>query len=285
MTSPAPTPPESSAGNPRVGTARLLQAHGLRPDTDLGQHFLLDENLCDLAVRQGRVEPDDVVLEVGAGVGTLTVAIARAARHVHSIEIDERLRPVLADALSGCDNVTVHWADVLRFELEALDPPPTRMVANLPYAIATPIVLESLWRLPHIAVWLVMVQREVADRWIASPGTASYGGPSVLLQLATQSFFLRGVSPQVFMPRPHVESALVGLERIGPGPSPAVRSFVHAAFAQRRKTLVNALGAAGADRTAVAAALERHGLKPAARAQELAADVFPRLAEELQWTA
>lgn len=284
MPSPAPTPPGSSAGSPRVGTARLLQAHGLRPDTDLGQHFLLDENLCDLAVRQGRVGPDDVVLEVGAGVGTLTVAIAHAARHVHTIEIDTRLRPLLDEALSGCANVTVHWSDVLRFALESLDPPPTRMVANLPYAIATPIVLESLWRLPAIDVWLVMVQREVADRWIAGPGTGSYGGPSVLLQLATTSFFLRGVSAQVFMPRPHVESALVGLERIGPGPSPQVRSFVHAAFAQRRKTLVNALGSAGADKAAVSAVLERHGLKPAVRAQELPAAMFPVLCEELDWS-
>ncbi len=279
-----PTPPESSAGSrPRVGTARLLQAHGLTPDTDLGQHFLLDENLADLAVREGRVGPGDVVLEVGAGVGTLTVAIARVARLVHTVEIDARLAPVLADALSGIENATIHWGDVLGMELEAFDPPPTRMVANLPYAIATPIVLESLWRLPTIDVWAVMVQREVADRWTAPPGTAAYGGPSVLLQLATRAFFLRGVSPQVFTPRPHVESAFVGLERIGPGPDEPVRRLVHAGFAQRRKTLVNALGSAGLDRPAVAAALERRGLRASARAQELAPAVFADLAGELRW--
>jgi len=286
MSSPPPTPPEPSAGSPdRVGTARLLQAHGLRPDTELGQHFLLDENLADLAVRQARVGPDDVVLEVGAGVGTLTVAIARAARHVHTIEIDGRLGPVLDEALAGSPNVTVHWGDVLAADLEALDPVPTRMVANLPYAIATPIVLESLWRLPSIAVWVVMVQREVADRWVAQPGSAAYGGPTVLLRLATRSFFMRAVGPQVFTPRPHVESALVGLERTGPGPSPEVRSLVHAAFAQRRKTIVNALSSAGADRAAVAAALARRGIKPAARAQELLPEEFPELARELRWTA
>jgi 16S rRNA (adenine1518-N6/adenine1519-N6)-dimethyltransferase len=286
MPPPPPTPPESSPGSrDRVGTARLLQAHGLRPDKELGQHFLLDENLADLAVRQARVGPEDVVLEVGAGVGTLTVAIARAARFVHTIEIDIRLEPVLREALTGIDNVAIHWADVLAANLEALDPRPTRMVANLPYAIATPIVLESLWRLPEIAVWTVMVQREVADRWLAPVGSSAYGGPTVLLRLATRSFFVRGVGPQVFTPRPRVESAIVGLERTGPGPAQPVRSLVHAAFGQRRKTLVNALGAAGADKAVVAAALAARGLAATVRAQELPPEVFPDLARELSWTA
>jgi 16S rRNA (adenine1518-N6/adenine1519-N6)-dimethyltransferase len=279
-----PTPPASSAGSPRVGAARLLQAHGLRPDTDLGQHFLLDENLVDLAVRQGRVGPADVVLEIGPGVGTLTIALARAARLVHAVEIDRRLEPVLAEVLEGITNVQLHWADALRFDLEALDPAPTRMVANLPYSIATPIVLESTWRLPHVEVWVVMVQREVADRWAAAPGSSTYGAPSVLLQLASRTFFLRPVGTEVFIPRPRVQSAIVGLERIGPGPTPEVRSLVHAAFAQRRKTLVNALASAGAEKPAVRAALESRGLSATARAQELAPEVFPALAQELAWT-
>ena len=285
MPPPPPTPPTSSAGSPRVGTARLLQAHGLRPDTDLGQHFLLDENLVDLAVRQGRVGPDDVVLEVGPGVGTLTRALARAARSVHAVEIDRRLEPVLAEVLEGVTNVQLHWADALRFDLEALDPAPTRMVANLPYSIATPIVLESTWRLPQVEVWAIMVQREVADRWAAAPGSSNYGGPSVLLQLACRSFFMRPVGTEVFIPRPRVQSAIVGLERIGPGPSPEVRALVHAAFAQRRKTLVNALASAGAEKPAAIAALEARGLSPTSRAQELAPSVFPELAQELAWTA
>jgi 16S rRNA (adenine1518-N6/adenine1519-N6)-dimethyltransferase len=288
-----PTPPASSAGKglgaptkpDRVGTARLLQAHGLRPDTDLGQHFLLDENLVDLAVRQGRVGPDDVVLEIGPGVGTLTIALARAARTVHAVEIDQRLEPVLAEVLAGIGNVRMHWGDALRLDLETLDPAPTRVVANLPYSIATPIVLESLWRLPEVAVWAVMVQREVADRWAAPVGSSAYGAPSVLLQLACRSFFMRPVGTEVFMPRPRVQSAIVGLERIGAGPAPAVRALVHAAFAQRRKTLVNALAAAGADKPRVLAALESRGLSLTTRAQELAPPVFPELTEELAWTA
>lgn len=286
MPPPPPTPPAPSAGRPdRVGTARLLQAHGLRPDTDLGQHFLLDENLVDLAVRQARVGPDDVVLEIGPGVGTLTIALARAARMVHAIEIDRRLEPILSEVLDGLGNVRLHWADALRFDLEALDPTPTRIVANLPYAIATPIVLESLWRLPEVTVWAVMVQREVADRWAAPAGSSTYGAPSVLLQLAARSFFMRPVGTEVFTPRPRVQSAIVGLERIGPGPTPEVRSLVHAAFAQRRKTLVNALASAGADKPTIISVLESRGLSPATRAQELAPSVFPDLAQELAWIA
>lgn len=275
--------PDGSSDSPpeRVGTARLIQAHGVRPDRDLGQNFLLDENLCDVAVRDGRVGPDDVVLEVGPGVGTLTAAIARRARHVHAVEIDRRLEPALAESLARHDNVTIHWGDVMRMDLAALDPPPTRMVANLPYAIATPIVMESLWALPSVALWAVMVQREVADRWTAPVGSALYGAPTVLLALCTRQLFLRPVPPTVFMPRPRVESAIVGLERIGPAPSEHLRAVVVGAFAQRRKTLVNALGAGGWDKAAVVGALTDLGLAPTARAQELSPDRFERLAAAL----
>jgi 16S rRNA (adenine1518-N6/adenine1519-N6)-dimethyltransferase len=278
-------PQASSAGPPeRVGTARLLAAHGLRPDTDLGQHFLLDENLVDLAVREGDVRPDDVVFEIGPGLGTLTAALARAARHVHAIEVDRRLEPVLAESLYGVANATIHWGDALALEWEALEPAPTRLVANLPYAIATPTIVESVWRLPTVMAWAVMVQREVADRWMAPVGSALYGAPSVLLQLATDLRLVRAVGPQVFTPRPRVDSAIVGLVRRGPVPSSAVRSLVHAAFAQRRKTLVNTLSAAGGHRSAVSAALARLDLPPAARAQELTPPLFTALAEELAWT-
>jgi 16S rRNA (adenine1518-N6/adenine1519-N6)-dimethyltransferase len=279
-------PDASSAGPPeRVGTARLLAAHGLRPDTDLGQHFLLDENLVDLAVREGDVGPDDVVLEIGPGLGTLTAALARASRFVHAIEIDRRFEPILAESLDGFGNVTLHWGDALAVNWEALAPVPTRLVANLPYAIATPVVVESLWRLPAVASWAVMVQREVADRWMAPVGSALYGAPTVLLQLATDLRLVRAVGPQVFTPRPRVDSAIVGLVRRGPAPSPEVRSLVHAAFAHRRKTLVNTLSPAGADRSEVAGALARLDLPATARAQELAPPLFTTLAQELAWIA
>jgi 16S rRNA (adenine1518-N6/adenine1519-N6)-dimethyltransferase len=274
------------AGRPagRLRVARLLAAHGLRPDTDLGQHFLLDENLVDLAVREAALRPEDVVLEVGAGLGVLTVALARSAAHVHAVEVDERLRPALTDALSGAGgHVEVHWGDAMRLPLEALAPPPTRLVANLPYAIATPLVVESLWRLPDVARWTVMVQRQVADRWLAGPGSRLYGVPSVLLQLAARPVSRRAVGREVFAPRPRVDSALLTLERTAPGPPAPTRALVRAAFATRRKTLANALAAAGADKAAVAAALAALGLPAAARPEDLAPPAFLVLAEALRW--
>lgn len=264
---------------------RLLAAHGLRPDTDLGQHFLLDENLVDLSLRAGEVGTDDVALEVGPGLGVLTVALARRARLVHAIELDRRLEPALADALAGVDNVRLRWGDAMRADLEGLDPPPTRLIANLPYDIATPLMVESLWRLPSVEVWCVMVQREVADRWLAGPGSRLYGGASVLIGLAAEPAFRRAVGREVFTPRPRVDSALVALRRTGPAPSPATRSLVRAAFGQRRKTLANALAGAGADKARVAAALADGGIAPGARAADLPPEAFTALAERLAWSA
>ncbi len=263
---------------------RLLAAHGLRPDTDLGQHFLLDENLVDLAVREAGIGPGDVVLEVGPGVGVLTVALARAAAAVHAVELDRRLEGALSDALSGCAGVTVHWGDAMRIPLEDLRPAPTALVSNLPYDIATPLVLESTWRLPSLERWCVMAQREVVDRWLAPPGGRLYGAPSVLLQLALEPTFRRSVGREVFVPRPRVDSALVAFRRRGPAPGPGVRSLVRAAFGARRKTLANALALAGADRAEVAAALEALGLPRAVRPEALAPAEFPALAEALRWT-
>jgi 16S rRNA (adenine1518-N6/adenine1519-N6)-dimethyltransferase len=262
---------------------RLLAAYGLRPDTDLGQHFLLDENLADLAVREAAVGPEDVALEIGAGLGVLTAALARAAAVVHAVEIDRRLEPALDEVVAGSRNVLVHWADAMRMPLEGLDPPPTVMVANLPYDIATPAVVESLWRLPQVERWCVMAQREVVVRWLASPGSRLYGGPSVLVQLTAEPTFRRAVKPEVFAPRPRVDSALVALRRIAPGPTPEVRALVRAAFASRRKTLVNSLAAAGADKAAVTDALAALGHPSTVRPERLAPSDFPALAEALRW--
>ncbi len=263
---------------------RLLAEHGLRPDTDLGQHFLLDENLVDLAVREAALGPDDVVLEVGAGLGVLTVALARAAARVHAVELDRRLEPALTDALSGLGNVSLDWADVMKLDWESLDPPPTALVANLPYDIATPLMLESMWRLPSLDRWCVMVQREVADRWLAEPGGRQYGGPSVLLRLSLAPTFRRQVGREVFVPRPRVDSALVAFRRVAPAPSPEVRRVVRAAFSSRRKTLANALSQAGCPKPEAARAIAAVGLPPAARPEQVTPPDFARLAEELQWS-
>lgn len=275
MSSPPPTPPGPSAGNPapgaRVRVIRLLEAHGLSPNTDLGQHFLADENLVDLSLREAHLLPEDVVLEVGAGVGVLTRALAMTVATVHAVEIDRRLEPLLVDVLTGQNNVRIHWQDALRMDLPALDPEPTALVSNLPYAIATPLMVETTWQLPALRVWSVMVQREVADRWLAGPGDPAYGAPSVLIQLAAAPAFRRNVGREVFVPRPRVDSALVVLRRTGPGAELGLRTLVRAAFAQRRKTLANNLAALGIDRAAAGAAIAAAGLPPAARPEELSA--------------
>jgi 16S rRNA (adenine1518-N6/adenine1519-N6)-dimethyltransferase len=264
---------------------RLLAAHGLRPDTELGQHFLLDENLVDLAVREAGVGPGDAVLEVGAGLGVLTAALARAAGIVHAVEIDRRLEPALHEVVAGALNVRLHWGDALKLPLEELEPAPTALVANLPYSIATPLVVESLWRLPGLERWCVMAQREVVDRWLAPPGGRLYGVPSVLVQLTAEPTFRRSVGREVFAPRPRVDSALVALRRTAPGPTAAVRALVRAAFAARRKTLVNALAVAGADKGRTRAALGALGHPPGVRPEALPPAGFAALARELSWSA
>jgi len=266
-----------------VRVLRLMEAHGLRPDTDLGQHFLIDENLVDLSLREAGVGPRDVVLEVGAGAGVLTAALARAAGTVHAVELDRRLEPLLAEVLGDAPGVHVHWGDAMRLPLEDLDPAPTLLVANLPYNIATPLMAESTWRLPALRGWCVMVQREVADRWTAAPGDPLYGAPSVLIQLACEPTFRRNVGREVFAPRPRVDSALVAFRRRGPGAPAGVRACVRTAFAQRRKTIVNTLGAAGGDRAAVAAALTALGHPVTARPEHLSPTDHLALARALEW--
>lgn len=269
----------------RVGTQKLMERHGIRPDTGLGQHFLLDENLVDLAIRMADVGPDDVVLEVGAGLGTLTAALGRTARTVHAMETDARMAAPLAESTAGLDGVVIHWGDCMKADLEALDPPPTRVVSNLPYHVATPVLIETICRLPGVAGWALMVQREVAERWLAPPGSRLYGAPSVIIQLSCEASGRRSVGREVFTPRPRVDSALVGFRRVAPAPSAEVRFLVRAAFAVRRKTLVNALGQAGADRDSVRTALDALGLGVAVRPEQVAPGMYARLAGEIQWPA
>jgi 16S rRNA (adenine1518-N6/adenine1519-N6)-dimethyltransferase len=265
-----------------VGVRRLIKAHGLVPDTSLGQHFLVDENYVDVAIREAEVSSDDVVLEVGPGVGVLTVALSRVARHVHAIEIDRRLEPVLLDALgSDAEKVDIRYVDAMKADLESLVPAPTKFVANLPYSIATPIVVESTWRLPKVERWSVMTQREVADRWAAEPGSRLYGAPTVLLRLACELTHRRVVGPEAFSPRPRVDSSLVSFRRTAPGADSRTRALVRAAFGTRRKTTANALSGAGYDKDAVEEVLFGIGCAPGIRPEQISPTQFAELAEAL----
>jgi 16S rRNA (adenine1518-N6/adenine1519-N6)-dimethyltransferase len=249
----------------------------VQPRKSLGQHFLVDENILRVIGRLAQLDAADVVLEVGPGLGVLTRYLAERVAHVHAAELDRRLE----EHLVGIENVSVHWGDALRLDVGALEPPPRKLVANLPYNVATPIVAESL-ALRQLELWCVMVQREVADRFFASPSTKAYGAVSVLVQLATERTGFHPVSREVFRPRPNVESALVAFRRVADGATPAVRRVVEGAFAHRRKTLANALALAGvAPREHALAALSSIGRTPNVRAEALAPREFVELARAL----
>jgi 16S rRNA (adenine1518-N6/adenine1519-N6)-dimethyltransferase len=253
------------------------------PKKALGQHFLVDENILGVIGRLAALHENDVVLEVGPGLGVLTRYLADRVEIVHAIELDRSLAEPLGSALEGRDNVRLTFGDALALDLSSLEPQPTKLVANLPYSIATPLVVESLDGISSLERWCVMVQREVADRFFASPWTKAYGAVSVLVQLRTRKVGFHAVAPTVFRPRPRVESALVAFERVV-GPSlDDVRPIVDAAFAHRRKMLANSLALSGlATRAEAEAALREIGKPAGARAEELAPRDFVALADALR---
>jgi 16S rRNA (adenine1518-N6/adenine1519-N6)-dimethyltransferase len=257
----------------------------VRSKKELGQHFLADENVLGVIGRLADLAADDVVLEVGPGLGVLTTYLADRVRRVHAIELDRTLEPKLREAIAERANVELRFGDALRLDLNALEPAPTKLVANLPYNVATPLVAESLDGLPTVQLWCVMVQREVADRFFAAPGSKAYGAVSVLVQLAAVRTGFHPISRNVFRPRPNVASALVAFRRRGElQPDYAeVKRVVAAAFAHRRKTLPNSLELAGlAGRAEAAAALAQLGREPAVRAEALAPDEFVALTQALR---
>jgi 16S rRNA (adenine1518-N6/adenine1519-N6)-dimethyltransferase len=253
------------------------------PNRELGQHFLVDDNILGVIGRLAELTRDDVVLEIGPGLGVLTEYLADRVGLVRAVELDRGLEPALRERLADRDNVELEFGDAVRLELGSGDPPPTKLVANLPYNVATPIVVESLDGLPTVGLWCVMVQREVADRFFATPSTKAYGAVSVLIQLATERTGFHPVSRNVFRPRPNVESALVAFRRTRlPDDYPRVKRMVEGAFAHRRKTLPNSLELSGlAAREEAAAALESLGLPRGTRAEALAPEQFVQLARAL----
>jgi 16S rRNA (adenine1518-N6/adenine1519-N6)-dimethyltransferase len=248
----------------------------------LGQNFLADPNLLDAIVRDAGLGPEDVVLEVGAGEGVLSERLAPVAAHLHTVEIDRGLGPAL-ERVAALPNVELHWGDAMKLDLGALRPEPTAMVANLPYSVATPLLLRTIEQLPSLQRWTVMVQREIADRLRAGPGSRTYGSPSAVAQLACEVELVRGVDPAVFKPRPRVDSAILRLRRTGPGADAETRQLIRAAFAHRRKSLARSLEHARPGSLAPArAALAELGLAEDARAEALAPQQFAALSAKLR---
>jgi 16S rRNA (adenine1518-N6/adenine1519-N6)-dimethyltransferase len=260
-----------------------MRQFGIRPNRELGQNFLIDSNILDVIGRAAALSAGDVVLEVGGGLGVLSEYLAARAQHVHVVEVDRRLEPPLRDALDAFGNATLHFADAVKLDLTALQPAPTKVVANLPYGVAAGVILRTIEQLPGAHTWVAMVQKEVGERFAARPGSAAYGVPSVLAQLACDVKVLRPISRTVFHPVPNVDSVLVGLERRAAAPEPELRALVQQGFAHRRKALARSVSlASGASRDAVREALVAMGLPADARAETLAPeqwrDLHARLA-------
>jgi 16S rRNA (adenine1518-N6/adenine1519-N6)-dimethyltransferase len=255
----------------------------VRAKKELGQHFLVDENILGVIGRLAELDDDDLVLEIGPGLGILTRYLSDHVRQVYAVELDRSLESELHERLGDRRNVDLQFGDALRVDLAEAAPGATKLVANLPYNVATPLIVESLDGLPEITLWCVMVQREVADRLFATPSTKAYGAVSVLVQLVTERTGFHPVSRSVFRPRPNVESALVAFRRTGLPPGfQRVKDVVEASFAHRRKRLPNSLELSGlSDRGRAEAALAELGKPAAVRAQELQPAEFLRLAQVL----
>jgi 16S rRNA (adenine1518-N6/adenine1519-N6)-dimethyltransferase len=246
----------------------------VRAKKELGQHFLVDENILGVIGRLAELEESDVVLEIGPGLGVLTTFLADRVQQVYAVELDASLGPELLERVAGRPNVELRFGDALRLDLRETAPGAGKVVANLPYNIATPLVVESLDGLPEVELWCVMVQREVAARFFAAPSTKAYGAVSVLIQLVAERTGLHPVSRNVFRPRPNVESAVVAFRRTGlPDDFAQVKRIVEAAFAHRRKKLANSLELSGVDTT--------RARIPDARAEELTPTDLLELAREL----
>ncbi len=265
-------------GGPRRNPAT---ARGAR---DLGQNFLVDPNILAVIGREARLAEGDVVLEIGGGEGVLSAYLAPLVRRLHVIELDERLRAPLQARAGVFASVSIHWGDAMKLDLAALEPAPTKVVANLPYGIAASVLLRTIEELPSVELWLVMVQREVGERLAAAPGGKDYGLSSVLAQLSGDVEVVRAVARTVFRPVPHVDSALVRVRRTGAAPTADVRRLVAGAFAHRRKALAGSLALAGVGpgRECVREALVALGHPPDVRAERLAPAEFVALERALR---
>jgi 16S rRNA (adenine1518-N6/adenine1519-N6)-dimethyltransferase len=274
---------------PRQASLRRLRSFGVRPNRELGQNFLIDDNILRVIGDAAELDTDDVVLEVGGGLGVLSEYLAPRVAHLHVVEVDrsleEPLRDALGEALGPAGNSTLHLADAVKMDFAELKPAPNKVVANLPYGVAATVLLKSIAELGGAELWVAMVQREVADRLAAAPGGKSYGATSVIAQLSCEVRFLRKVPRTVFHPEPNVDSALVVLRRRTQAASAELVALVHAGFAHRRKALAGSLaltpGAADDMRAATRAAVEELGHPPDVRAERLPPEDWPRLAAAL----
>lgn len=280
-------------GNPQE-TIQILQKHDFHFRKKFGQNFLIDTHVLEKIVEAAGVQSGDFVLEIGPGIGTLTQYLCEGAGRVLAVEIDPNLIPILKETLAGYDNVEIVHGDILKQDIQAIADRynggrPIKVVANLPYYITTPIIMELFESHVPLANVTVMVQREVAERMQAGPGTKAYGALSLAVQYYAVPYLAANVPPNCFMPRPSVGSAVIRLDCLGRTPV-EVRDerlmfrLIRASFNQRRKTLLNGLvngGVLKLSKEEVAAAIRAAGLDPAVRGEKLGLVEFAALADEL----
>ena len=223
---------------------RRMREFGIRPNRDLGQNFLVDSNILDVIGRLALLTPEDVVLEVGGGLGVLSEYLAERVAHVHVVELDRGLEAPLREALEPFANTSLHLADAVKLDLDALDPAPTKVVANLPYGVAATVIIRTI-ELESVVGWVAMVQKEVGERFAAGPSTSAYGVPSVLAQLSCDVKVGRRIPRNVFFPVPNVDSVLVVLERHSPAPPRELVTLVQHGFKHRRKAMAKSLELSG----------------------------------------
>ncbi len=275
--------------HPRIAdesaTRHILKAFGLRASKRLGQNFLIDAGIVRAIVSAAEISAGEEVLEIGPGIGTLTQGLLEAGAKVTAVELDKKLPAVLAETLAGYENFRLIQGDILKVDVTGLMTPPFKVVANLPYYITTQILLTLLEKKLPITKIVTMVQREVAERMSATPGSKTYGAMSVAVQFRAEVRIAFDVPPEKFLPRPEVTSSVVVCDvRESPFKVSDEEFFirvVRAAFGQRRKTLLNSLVGAGFKRESVSAALKVAGILPERRAESLSIAEFATLAQSL----
>lgn len=286
--------PEPTLGNPK-NTIEILQKYKFVFQKKFGQNFLIDEHVLEKIIQAAGVGPDDFVVEIGPGIGTMTQYLAHAARGVAAVEIDRALIPILKDTLSPYDNVTVINEDILKVDLNQLaeemnDGRPVKVVANLPYYITTPIIMGLFESHVPVSSITVMVQKEVAMRMQAGPGTKDYGALSLAVQFYAEPYIAANVPPNCFIPRPNVGSAVIRLKtyeqpQIQVKDEAFLFALIRASFNQRRKTLVNSLKNAldlKLEKEQVLEALRTMGLSETVRGEALTLEQFASLADLLK---
>ena len=274
-----------------VSIRKELAEFGLTPRKKWGQNFLVDRNILHKIVREAQIEKEDTVLEIGPGLGEMTRVLAEAARRVITIEVDPKLVAILEEKLASSPNVRVIHGDVLKIDLlEALpvETQPVKVVANLPYQISTPLFFRFIELKRMFSTLTLMVQKEVADRMVASPGTSDYGPLSIFIQLSAKISVLFPVKPAAFFPPPKVESKVVQINwrekpLVGPEDEPWFREVVRGCLGYRRKTLLNALRHSGLPLPeGLEGRLEAAGLDPRRRPETFEIQELVKLAQVLK---